>query len=41
MKHRKGGEMYIPEFACGFIAGAVTAVAVLIVIAIATNKKKK
>lgn len=31
--------MYIPEFACGFIAGAVVGVAALIVIAIIAGKK--
>lgn len=33
--------MYIPEFACGFILGAVVGVIAVIVIALAADKKNK
>lgn len=33
--------MYIPEFACGFIAGIITGVAALIVIVLISTKKRK
>lgn len=33
--------MYIPDFACGFILGAVVGVITVIVIALAADKKDK
>lgn len=33
--------MYIPEFACGFIAGAIVGITALIIIAIIADKKEK
>ena len=33
--------MYIPEFACGFIAGVVVGCAALLVIALIADKKDK
>lgn len=33
--------MYIPEFACGFIAGAVIEMIILIIIAARRSKNKK
>ena len=33
--------MYIPEFVCGVIAGAVVEMIVLIILAARSNKKKK
>lgn len=33
--------MYIPEFACGFIVGAIVGITTLIVIAIIADKRDK
>lgn len=34
-------KVYIPEFVCGFVVGAIAAIAALIVIAICSGKDKK
>lgn len=39
--NRKDDEMYIPEFACGFIAGFIVGIITLIVICLAVDKRDK
>lgn len=41
MNSRKEDEMYIPEFACGFVVGAVVGITALIVIALIVDKRDK